>query len=128
MPSKHPTEVKQPLSKPSPMCKSITRPSPMCNPSQTIQGLEHTPCTPNLMKHPQTWCKHFRSNPKANTPSLQGKCLHQHLSTPFATPPKVATYKYVPIVVSESTTVTCKETCHPCYHNILNPPKNTDHL
>jgi len=39
MPSKHPNEVNQPLTKPPPMCESITNHLPSANPSQTIQGL-----------------------------------------------------------------------------------------
>jgi hypothetical protein len=28
------------------------------------RGFSNTPCTPHHIKHPQAWCKHFRSNPK----------------------------------------------------------------
>jgi hypothetical protein len=49
------------------------------NPSRIISHVqnyhrpeaEHALCTPNLMKDPQTWCKHFWSNRKL-TPLLGG--------------------------------------------------------
>jgi hypothetical protein len=91
MPRNHLNEVKQQLSKQSPMCKPLTDHIPCANPSQTISRVQiHLgPCTPNLLKHPQT--KHgvntFNVSLKANTPSLRGKCWRLHLSTPSTTPP-----------------------------------------
>ena len=41
------------------------RQSLMCQSILDHPRAEHTPCSQNLMKHPQTWCKHFRINPKA---------------------------------------------------------------
>ena len=88
MPRKQLIKVKQPLGKTFLMCKSNMVNFSCAKSILDHLGAQHTPCSPNLMKHPHSVIT-FRVTLNANTPSLGRRCLHQCPTTPSTSPPSL---------------------------------------
>jgi hypothetical protein len=80
------------------------------NPSHTISHVQihhgpSTPCTPNLTKHPQTWCTHFRCNLENYHSLFTRKVFSPTAINFFCISIKPTTCKFVPIAIPESNIV-----------------------